>query len=148
MLDTPPEPAFDRIVALARIVSEASAAVFTLVDEHRQWFKAKSGVDDCEGPREYAFCAHAILSPRTTWVEDARADPRFSDNPSVTGAPWIRFYAGVPVVHRGRALGTICVFDPRPRSFDARLSQALELLALTASDHLEMRRLTETADQD
>ena len=99
ILDTLPEQGYDDIVKLAAHVCNTPIALVTLVDESRQWFKAKVGLTVNETPRRDAFCAHALLEPeRIMLVEDASKDPRFADNPLVLGAPQIRFYAGVPLL--------------------------------------------------
>jgi diguanylate cyclase (GGDEF)-like protein len=120
---TEPEERFDRITRLAQRVFGTPIATFTLVDSDRQWFKAQVGAAGSENPREISFCAHAILEPQTTVIEDARYDKRFHDNPLVTGDPNIRFYAGHPVAGPGgETVGTLCVIDDKPRrreEFDA-----------------------------
>ena len=101
ILDTDPEERFDRITRLAQRLFGAQIATVTLVDEDRQWFKSAVGTESKEDPRDDSFCAHAILDRGETMiVPDARDDPRFVDNPLVTGDPNIRFYAGQPVVAR------------------------------------------------
>jgi len=97
LLDTPPEPAFDRVTRLASRLLDVPMALFSLVDADRQWFKSRVGLDAEETPREYAFCAHAIGMSAPLVVNDALEDGRFSDNPLVNGPPKIRFYAGVPI---------------------------------------------------
>ena len=94
ILETDPEPEFDRIVRLAAAVGRTPIAVISLYDQHRQWFKARVGLDAHEAPRELSFCAHAITQQQPLVVLDALLDDRFSDNPSVTGDPKVRFYAG------------------------------------------------------
>lgn len=109
LLDSPPEPAFDRITRLLARVLDVPIALVSLVDEQRQWFKSRVGLDVSETPREYALCAHTILKASPLVVSDATQDPRFCDNPLVTGEPNIRFYAGVPIrSSAGLALGTLC----------------------------------------
>ncbi len=143
ILDTPPEPAFDDLVTIATTLCDARMGAVTLVDQQRQWFKARQGFSAAETSRDSAFCAHAILDPsRVFSVEDARADLRFHDNPLVTGEPHIRFYAGAPMIDGdGFPLGTVCVFDARPSRLDERQSLALQALSRQAAHLLELRRL-------
>lgn len=120
ILDTPPEERFDRITAFAAREFEVPIALVSLVDQNRQWFKSRVGLDACETPRDISFCGHAIVSPETLVVTDAPSDPRFADNPLVTGPPHIRFYAGAPLVlPEGHIVGTLCLISPRPRTYDA-----------------------------
>lgn len=142
ILDTPAEQEYDDIVLLASQICGTPMAVVSLVDRDRQWFKAKVGVEGSETPREESFCAHAILKPNETLVvNDATADERFSDNPNVTGGLGVKFYAGAPLVTRERlALGTLCVFDDKPRELNIQQLAALEALARQLSLRIEMRR--------
>jgi GAF domain-containing protein len=118
ILDTPDEPAFDRLTALAARLFKAPVALVTLIDEKRQWFKSCVGTSISETSREVSFCAHAILDDDVTVVPDATADPRFSDNPFVTGPPGVRFYAGAPLkVSEVYNLGTLCILDTVAREF-------------------------------
>lgn len=120
ILDTPPEQRFDKIAAFAAEEFEVPIATITFVDAERQWFKAKVGTEVCGTGRDISFCSHAILEPEIMVVADALDDPRFADNPLVTGAPFIRFYAGAPLtMASGLCLGTLCLIDRRPRSLDA-----------------------------
>lgn len=116
ILDTPREQAFDDLVTIARAICGTSMGAVSLIDGERQWFKSLQGMDGEQTPREEAFCAHAILRPADlTVVEDALQDARFRGNPSVTDDPFIRFYAGAPLLSSdGYALGTLCVFDTNP----------------------------------
>lgn len=142
ILDTPPEPAFDRIVRLASHVLGAPISLVSLIDESRQWFKARRGIDASQTPRSMAFCAHAILSDDVLVVPDARADRRFADNPLVTGDPNIRFYAGAPLrTPEGHRLGTLCVIDRRPRDLDDEKRGLLADLSSLVVDELELRRV-------
>ena len=119
ILDTEPEDRFDRITRLAAALFDVPIAVVSLVDEHRQWFKSRCGLEERETPREVSFCAHAILSRNVMIVPDTLLDARFADNPLVTREPRIRFYAGCPLVLRDSAcVGTLCVIDTRPRWLD------------------------------
>jgi len=130
LLDTAPEPVFDRVTRLATRLLGVPIALFSLVDAERQWFKSRVGLDATETPRTDAFCAHAILEDAPLVVEDAWADARFRDNPLVTGAPHVRFYAGVPVRGAGgQAIGTLCAIDSRPRALDPEDLQVLRDLA-------------------
>jgi PAS domain S-box-containing protein len=141
LMGTDPEPAFDRIASIARALSGADAAVISLVDEHRQWFKARAGTALTGTSRDDAFCAHAVLGSSTLWVADAREDARFRNNPLVTGGPMIRFYAGAPVTSQGFPLGTLCVHDSRPQPYDPAFDAQLKGLAAVVSDLLELHRL-------
>jgi PAS domain S-box-containing protein len=141
ILDTPPEEAFDDLVAVASAVCGTPIALISLVDEGRQWFKARVGLDARETRREVSFCAHAILEAGTMVVEDARADERFRDNPLVTGEPWIRFYAGAPIrTPEGQPIGTLCVIDRTARTLTPERQRVLEALARRVTAELELRR--------
>jgi signal transduction histidine kinase len=147
VLDTPADPAFDRLTALASDLFDAPIALVSLVDDERQWFKSRVGLDECETPRDQAFCAHAIkLDPGAVMVvEDATQDPRFLDNPLVTGAPGIRFYAGAVLTSAdGHNLGTLCVIDTkaRPEGLSHREANRLRALAQVVIDELELARTT------
>ena len=144
VLDTEPEGAYDAIVARASRICGTPIALISLVDESRQWFKARVGMAASETPREHAFCAHAIQNPELTMVvQDAAADSRFIDNPLVTGEPNIRFYVGVPLKDAlGHGLGTLCVIDTQPRLLSVAQLAALEDLARQASQLLQSRTRT------
>ncbi|MEM9032947.1 MAG: diguanylate cyclase [Actinomycetota bacterium] len=136
LLDTAPEESFDSIVALARDIAEVPIALVSLVDECRQWFKARVGLEVSETPRDVAFCAVAIADGSNQLVvPDATLDPRFADNPLVVGPPGIRFYAGFPFADpEGHLLGTLCVIDTEPRVLsDAQLSSIGQLTRLVES---------------
>jgi len=145
ILDTPPEEQFDDLVRLAAQVCGTPIAAISLVDEHRQWFKAITGLDVTETPREVAFCAHTVLQADLMTVPNAEADARFADNPLVTGDPGIRFYAGIPLVTEdGHALGSLCVIDRTVRTLTPEQEATLRLLASQAVSHLKAaRRLAE-----
>ena len=140
LLDTPAEPAFDLITRLVALTLQVPIALVSLVDKDRQWFKSRVGVDMDETSREFSFCAHAILQPTPFIVEDACSDARFQDNPLVTGAPHIRFYAGVPVVtSAGHAIGTLCAIDSRPRTLTQSQIDTLVSLASLVSKEIQQR---------
>lgn len=135
LLDTPPEERFDR---LARFVAEqldVPIALLTLVDGQRQWFKARVGLDATETPRDISFCGHAIMKNDLFIVEDASRDPRFSDNPLVTGEPHIRLYAGAPLsAPGGHRIGTLCVIDTVPRTLGPVELSILDALRRLANE--------------
>lgn len=141
ILDTEAEELFDSISQLAATVCDVPIALISLIDEERQWFKAKVGLDAQETHRDLAFCAHAILNPdELLVVPDATQDSRFHDNPLVTGAPDIRFYAGAPIVTKDKqALGTLCVIDTQVRDISDRQREALTHLSQQVCANLELR---------
>jgi len=139
ILDTPPEERFDRITCAVQAIFKVPIALITLVDRDRQWFKSCQGLEVPQTPRTISFCGHAILSDEPFIVRDAAADPRFADNPLVTGEPFIRFYAGVPLLSAGGArLGTICLIDRVPRVFTDEDAQTLRNLAKWAELELNL----------
>ncbi len=131
VLDTPADAGFDAVVESALRFCQTPIAALSLVDEDRQWFKSSYGLDVAETPREVAFCAHTIVGDDLFVVEDASTDARFCDNPLVTGAPHIRFYAGVPVLvgPQRLALGSLCVIDSVTRCLTAQQQQRLKTSA-------------------
>ena len=141
VLDTEPEQGFDDLTALAAELCGTSIALISLVDAERQWFKSRVGLDAGETPRDRAFCAYALHSDTPLVVEDATRDPRFVDNPMVTGAMHLRFYAGVPLINEENlTLGTLCVLDTEPRRLSPQQRTALERLGRQAVALLELRR--------
>lgn len=136
VLDTPADPDFDRVTRLAASLMGAPVAFVTFVEAERQWFKSCFGIEVQEMPTCLSFCAHTIAAGNVvTVVPDASADPRFADNPLVTGEYNIRFYAGAPIMISGAPIGTLCVFDkiPRPHIEEAQLEQLQALTALASS---------------
>lgn len=120
ILDTPAEERFDKIVAFAASEFDVPIALISLVDENRQWFKSKVGLQTCETSRDISFCGHALASKDFLVIEDPLADERFRDNPLVTGDPFIRFYAGAPLMlPSGHVIGTLCLIDQKARTLDA-----------------------------
>ncbi|NBC01048.1 MAG: PAS domain S-box protein [Bacteroidetes bacterium] len=140
VMDTPPEEAFDRLVQMASRTLEAPAALMTLLDADRQWFKASVGWDAEETPREFAICEHNLMDTDVLVVPDLTADARFADNPYVAGDPGLRFYAGAPLcTPDGFILGSICVLDTAPRTLTSAEVATLEDLAALAVEELERR---------
>ena len=143
VLDTPPEMEFNDVTGLAAQICGTPIATISLIDEHRQWFKSKIGLSKQETSREEAFCAHALNSPEMLLVPDAMKDARFADNPSVTGDPHIRFYAGAPLITpAGHVLGTLCVIDRVPRELTTAQQSALQVLSRQVMVQLQLRGQT------
>lgn len=141
ILDTAAEKAFDDLVHLAGAVCETPIAVVSLVDDSRQWFKARIGIEAQQTTRDVAFCAHAIMGKEVMVVGDATKDPRFANNPLVTGNPNIRFYAGAPIVIGDHAaVGTVCVIDRKPRELSSMQQNALTVIQRMAGHLIELRR--------
>ena len=141
ILDTHPEDAYDDIARLAAQLCGTAGAAVNFIDSARQWTKASVPAPIPAGPRADAFCSHVVDAAEPIVVENAAADPRFCDNPFVTGAAHVRFYAGVPVMSpEGVALGTVCVFDCEPRTLSPGQRTALGALARQVSVLLELRR--------
>jgi signal transduction histidine kinase len=142
VLDTLSEREYDQLTAIASQICGCKMSLISLIDEDRQWFKARVGLDVSETAREFAFCAHAINEPRKTLVvPDARLDSRFHDNPLVTGNPHLAFYAGVPLVNEdGLSLGTLCVLDSEPKNLTESQLNSLNALADQVMALLELRR--------
>jgi two-component system, NtrC family, sensor kinase len=150
ILDTLPEQDYDDLTAIAAQIFDMPVSVISLVDRDRQWFKSRHGVDAYETPRDLAFCAHTIMEPdQVLAVPNACEDPRFDQNPLVTGDLSIRFYAGAPLVDaNGMALGTICVLDQKPREITLQQMQTLKALSRQVMAQLELRRKTRSLEQE
>ncbi|WP_337842554.1 PAS domain S-box protein [Rheinheimera sp.] len=143
ILDTDPEQSFDDLVQLAAYVCGTAYALIGFIDEHRQWYKAKLGVEHSEVERELSFCSHALLRPtELTYVSDARHDPRFADNPAVLAEQGLRLYAGVPLLlEQQYAVGTLCVFDTEVKPLSQNQLSALQRLANQVMHLLSARLL-------
>jgi diguanylate cyclase (GGDEF)-like protein len=143
ILDSQSDENFDRITRLASQMLGLPVALISLVDEDRQWFLSRVGVDVCQTGREVAFCAHAICGDEVFVVTDTLNDERFRSNPLVTGPPHIRFYAGAPLhTGQGHNIGTLCVIGTEPRGLSEQEAGLLRELASLAMHQIEMRRLT------
>jgi diguanylate cyclase (GGDEF)-like protein/PAS domain S-box-containing protein len=141
LLDTRPEPRFDRYTRLAAMTFGVPIALITLVDDKRQWFKSRCGLDMEQSSRADAFCGHTVAQREMLVVEDAAADARFADNPFVKGDPHLRFYAGQPLFCDGHAVGTLCIADRNPRRFDDAQRQCLRDLADLVQVELNQARV-------
>ncbi len=140
ILDTPAEERFDRYTRLAQHILQTPIVLISLIDDKRQWFKSRQGLDATETPRDISFCGHAILGDELFCVQDAASDPRFADNPLVTGAPDIRFYAGAPLaLDGGERIGTLCAIDRVPRKISEGQRSALLDLARCVVDELQVQ---------
>lgn len=145
LLDTPPEERFDRITRLATRLFGVPVALVSLVDEDRQWFKSRVGLAVEQTGRDVSFCSHAILEDDVLVVPDALLDERFADNPLVTDAPGIRFYAGYPLrTATGQPVGTLCLIDHRPRDLDATERSSLVDLGRMVEGELASTALANT----
>ena len=144
ILDTPPEERFDRLTRIAQHALQVPIVLISLVDEDRQWFKSHQGLDATEIPRFISFCGHAILGAEVFCIPDAMTDERFSDNPLVSGALGIRFYAGAPLeLQNGYRVGTLCAIDMQPRQMSSEQLAMLRDLARCVTDELQQRPATE-----
>ena len=144
LLDTPPEASFDSLAQLAATLCATPMALVTCVARDHWWIKAAHGLNRVLiMPRDDSFCVHAIAVPTEMCViADADSDARFNSNPLVTGTAGVRFYAGVPLLTNGVAIGTLCVMDTQPRQLIEDQSAALRALAKQAEALLELRRVS------
>lgn len=143
ILDTGTEQSYEDITILAAHICEVPTAMISLVDEARQWFKSRVGLEQQQTSRDVAFCAHAILQNEPLIVRDATTDQRFADSALVTGELHIRFYAGFPLINpEGLALGTLCVVDRQPRQLSAEQLKTMQALSRQVMTLLELRRVS------
>lgn len=154
LLDSYPEERFDRITRMAKRIFDVEICLISLVDTERQWFKSKQGLDVCETSRKVSFCGHAIFDDSVLIVPDTLLDARFVDNPLVTSAPFIRFYAGSPIrSNDGHRIGTLCLIDPVPHSLSSDEQETLRDLAamveseIAVSSKITIDDLTQVANR-
>lgn len=143
IIDSLPEEELDEIVEIASLICDTPIALITMIEEDRQWFKAKKGLAICETSREDSFCKYTLTRPKEIMVvNDSLLDERFINNPFVIGDPSVRFYAGVPLeTPDGNILGTLCVIDHEPKEITENQKKSLKLLAKRTMDHLNMRKM-------
>jgi diguanylate cyclase (GGDEF)-like protein len=142
ILDTPHEERFDRITRMAKRMFGVSVSLVSLVDEDRQWFKSKQGLEATETSRDISFCGHAINQDGLLVITDATKDARFFDNPLVTDAPSIRFYAGCPLtIGEGLKIGTLCLIDQKPRVMDEEDQQLFKDLGALVEQEIKSIQL-------
>lgn len=148
ILDTPEEERFDRYVRIGSEISGCPTALVSLVDEKRQWFKAKLGIEACETGRDSSFCAYAVHRDEPLVIEDATQDPRVADQPLVVGPPYIRAYAGIPIHDsQGWPLGSFCVIDFQPRKFSEKTISLLKDIAQCVENELSNYELNALSRQ-
>ena len=143
LLDTKPEERFDRITRTATKIFNVPISTLTLVDSKREWFKSVCGIDQKEGDRAISFCGHALLANEVFVIPDTTKDKRFPDNPMVIGKPYIRFYAGVPIINAdGERIGVFCIKDIKSRRFSKDNEEMLKNLAAWAELEINSRNLS------
>ncbi|WP_433307094.1 GAF domain-containing sensor histidine kinase [Actinoplanes sp. CA-030573] len=148
VLDSAPEADFDDIALLAAQLCRTPSAAITLVTSDRQWPKSAIGFEGCDISREHSFCAHAMRGTEVMQVPDTLLDPRFRTNPLVTGEPYLRFYAGAPLVTSdGEPLGSLCVLDHEPRLLNPAECAGLRTLAKHVMAQLELRQYARGLDR-
>ncbi len=150
ILDTPPEKRFDQLTLCATKIFQVPISTLTLIDAKREWFKSCQGLSKTQGDRAISFCGHALVEPEILVIKDTTKDERFSDNPMVIGEPYIRFYAGVPIMSTdGSRIGVFCIKDTKPREFSKDDEFILEGLAKWAELEINLRNMSLTlAQQD
>ena len=148
LLDTPADPYLDVLVKIVAEMFEVKTVLISLVDRDRQWFKARRGLALAETPRCMSFCGHAILQDDLFMIEDTHQDQRFADNPVVTNPPFLRFYAGQPLLSQeGHAIGTLCLLHPQPKQLNNKQRQRLKDMATLAEGYLKLRHMSEQTTQ-
>ena len=153
ILDPEAEEQFDKLTALAAYICDTPIALISLLDNSRQWFKSRIGLETCQTPRDISFCQFAIHNDHFFEVPNTALDPRFADNPLVTGDPHIRFYGGQPLITPDNfRIGTLCVIDTKDRTLTSNQKDALNTLAKEVVMHLELRikamQLKQTSDTE
>jgi GAF domain-containing protein len=143
ILNTAPERAYDDVTELACYICNAPIAFMSFIDGARQWFKSKIGVDAEQTSRDVAFCSHTVLGQEMLVVPDALEDERFANGPLTRSEPFIRFYAGMPLVTPdGYSVGALCVADREPRRLSDRQEKTLRALARQVVQLMELRRVS------
>lgn len=141
ILDTDPEPPYDDITRLASIIFKTPMAAVSLVEENRQWFKSKRGLDCIEAPLNTSFCASVVKDKKTLVIKDATQDSRFKNYWMVENEPHVRFYAGAPLITpEGHAIGALCIVDDHARNITPFEVEALEALSRQVVNQLELRK--------
>ncbi|MEM6848153.1 MAG: sensor domain-containing diguanylate cyclase [Pseudomonadota bacterium] len=141
VLDTQPEPGFEKITNIVKTIFEVPIVAVSLIDHERQWFKSIQGFDASETPRSASICNHTIKSRECMVISDVSADPRFAENPLVLGPPFVRAYAGAPLeTPEAYNVGTLCVVDTRPREFNRKEIEILRSFAGLVVEELELRQ--------
>lgn len=142
ILDTAADENLDRVTRLCQLIFNVPISVVSLIDEERQWFKSFQGLDVCETDREDAFCNYTILSSDLFEITDPTTHPNFSDNALVTGAPFIRYYAGQPLTYNGFVIGALCLIGTEHRApLDQRERQIMRELAENVIHEMKATRL-------
>lgn len=143
ILDSLPEEDYDNLTSIAAEICGTPISLVSLLDDNRQWFKSRVGLNVSETPKEYAFCAHAINEGDDIFVvQDSRLDKRFHDNPLVIGDPRVIFYAGIPLIgDEGLPLGTLCVIDHKPKLLSQTQMQSLKALGNQVMNLMKLRKI-------
>jgi len=148
LLDTPPEERFDQLTSCATKIFNVPISTLTLIDANREWFKSCQGLSVTEGDRAISFCGHALVEDEILVISDTTKDKRFADNPMVIGEPYIRFYAGVPIMSSDdQRIGVFCIKDTKPRDFSEDDIFILKGLAAWAELEINLRNMNLTLVQ-